>query len=154
MNASFLSLSSPPLVSMIQCRTSGECIEKIRLSLSEGAEAFGVQLCQLAREERTEENCSAVFRACENKPIYVTSYRYNLNIGLSDEECTDLLIKARLAGATLLDVPADWFDANECQVTDNPEAVEKQKELIAKLHGMGAEVLLSTHDLRDLSAEE
>lgn len=147
-------LDKTPIVSMIQCRTKQECIDKINRSFTAGAEAFGVQLCQLKREERTDENLKSIFDACKDKPIYVTSYRYNQSTGMSDGECADLLIKALNFGATLLDIPGDLFDKNQFQITDNEEAVSKQKELIDKIHSSGGEVLISTHDFRELSAEE
>lgn len=152
MKKTFLDIT--PIVSMIQCRTADECIDKIKKSLLDGAEAFGIQLCQLKREERTDDKLKSIFSACEDKPIYVTSYRYNQSQGMSDTECSDLLIKALEFGATLLDVPGDLFDKNSFQITDNEEAVSKQRKLIDSIHNLGGEVLISTHDFRELSKAE
>lgn len=145
---------SKPLVAMIQCRTEKECIEKINRSFIDGAEAFGVQLCQLKREERTSEKLKNIFSACKDKPIYVTSYRYNQSEGMSDRECADLLIKALECGATLLDIPGDLFSQNQYQITTDKTAVELQRGLIETIHKKGGEVLISTHDFRELSGEE
>ncbi len=147
-------LDKIPLVSMIQCKTANDCIYKIRRSLTDGAEAFGIQLCQLKREERTDEKLKSIFASCDDKPIYVTSYRYNESEGLTDDECADLLIKALKCGATLCDVPGDLFDKNDYQITSDKAAVLKQKELISDIHSMGGEVLVSTHDFRELSFDE
>lgn len=143
-----------PLVAMIQCRRADECIRKIKDSLADGAEAFGVQLCQLAREERSKDNLKAIFAACGDKPIYITSYRYNESTGMTDEECADLLLQGLECGATLCDIPGDLYDKNAYQITDNESAVEKQKVLIDRIRQNGGEVLISTHNFRDLSGEE
>ena len=60
---------------MIQCETADECIKKIKKSLTDGADAFGIQLCVLKREYRDEETLKRIFSACGDKPIYATSYR-------------------------------------------------------------------------------
>lgn len=143
-----------PLVAMIQCRTADECIKKIKRSISDGAEALGIQLCQLSRNERTDENLKAIFDACQDKPIYITSYRYNESTGMSDGECVKLLLKGLDFGATLLDVPGDLFDKNSYQMTEDETAVKLQKELVEKIHNNGGEVLISTHDFRELTADE
>ncbi len=147
-------LDNVPIVSMIQCRTAKECIEKINRSNLDGAEAFGVQLCQLKKEERTDEKLKSIFLACGDKPIYITSYRYNQSEGMSDSECVDLLIKALKCGATLCDIPGDLFDANDRQITNNEIAKSKQRDLIDEIHSLGGEVLISTHDFKNLSADE
>lgn len=143
-----------PLTAMIQCRTADACIEKIKCSISDGAEALGIQLCQLSRSERTDEKLKSIFDACEDKPIYITSYRYNQSKGLTDRQCADLLLRGLELGATLLDVPGDLFAQNEYQITTDKEAVKLQKELIDTIHESGGEVLISTHDFRELSADE
>ena len=145
---------NPPIVAMIQCKTADECIKKIGKSLKDGAEAFGIQLCQLNREERSEEKLKEIFLACKGKPIYVTSYRYNQSQGMSDSECADLLIKALKCGAVILDVMGDLFDENAYQITEDENAEKHQKKLIDKIHNMGGKVLISTHDFRELSADE
>lgn len=145
---------SKPLTAMIQCRTADECIEKIKRSLADGAEALGVQLCQLRRDERTDEKLKTIFEACADKPVYITSYRYNESEGMTDDECAELLLRALDCGATLCDVVGDFFDRNEFQITDDPEASEKQKKLVEAIHEKGGEVLISTHDFRELTAEE
>lgn len=147
-------LNKTPIVSMIQCRTEEECVQKINRSITAGAEAFGVQLCQLKKEERTDEKLKNIFNSCGDKPIYVTSYRYNQSAGLTDEECAELALRALKCGGTLIDVPGDLFDKNQFQMTENEEAVLKQKEFIEKIHSLGGEILISTHDFRELSADE
>lgn len=143
-----------PLVAMIQCKTPEKCIEKIKASLIDGAEAFGIQLCQLEKKYRTIEILKDIFSYCENKPIYITSYRYNESIGMTDSECAELLLLGLESGATLCDIMGDLFMQNENQITEDADAVSLQKALIKKIHKKGGEVLISTHDFRELSGEE
>ena len=145
---------SKPLVAMIQCATARECIEKIGLSLEGGAQAVGVQLCRLKKSERSDANLKAIFASCKDKPVYITSYRIGESAGMSDAQCAKLLVRALECGATLCDIPGDLFCQNKFQITTDSKAVEKQKKLIETIHGKGGEVLISTHDFRDLSADE
>lgn len=140
---------------MIQCKTAEECIAKIKLSVSEGAEALGIQLCKLKREYRTAEILKEIFAACEGRPIYVTSYRHGESTGFTDEECAELLLLALDCGATLIDVFGDMFEKDaKYQLATAPEAVEKQKALISEIHRRGGEVLISCHTKSNLTVEE
>lgn len=49
MKTTFLNYDKPLLTAMIQCPTAEECIEKIKASLADGADALGIQLCRLKR---------------------------------------------------------------------------------------------------------
>lgn len=155
MKASFLNHEKPLLCAMVQCATVEECICKIQASLAEGATAFGIQLCKIKKELRTKEKLTKIFEACEGKPIYVTSYRHSENEGYTDEECAEVLFLALECGATLLDVMGDMFDRGaKYELTENPEAVKKQKALIKKIHALGGEVLMSSHTGNNLTVEE
>ena len=153
--ASFLNHDKALLCAMVQCTTVEECICKIQASLAEGADAFGIQLCKIKRELRTKENLTKIFDACKGKPIYVTSYRHTSNEGYTDEECAEVLLLALECGATILDIMGDMFDRGaKYELTENPEAVAKQKALIEKIHAMGGEVLMSSHTGNNLTVEE
>lgn len=143
-----------PLVAMIQCRTAEECIAKIKRSIDAGADALGVQLCQLSREERTDEKLKAIFDACEEKPVYVTSYRCGESTGLSDEERSELLLRCLRFRPLLCDIVGDTFAKNKRQITADKKAVAKQRKLIDEIHAKGGEVLISTHNLQELSADQ
>ncbi|MBQ8551389.1 MAG: type I 3-dehydroquinate dehydratase [Clostridia bacterium] len=155
MKPTFLQYDKPLLCAMIQCRTPEECIDKIRLSISEGAEALGIQLCKIKREYRTPEILKEIFAACKGRPIYVTSYRHGESTGMSDEECAELLLMALDCGATLIDVFGDMFEKGaKYQLATDNAAVEKQKVLIAEIHRRGGEVLMSCHTKSSLTVEE
>lgn len=153
--ASFLNHDKPLLCAMVQCTTVEECIAKISSSLAEGATAFGIQLCKIKKELRTKENLTKIFEACEGRPIYVTSYRHSQNEGFTDEECVEVLLLALECGATILDIMGNMFDRDaKWELTENPEAIAKQKALIEKIHALGGEVLMSSHTSSNLTVEE
>ena len=151
----FLEYEKPLLTAMIQCATPEECIQKIKASIAGGADALGVQLCKLEIPYRTPENIRKIFEACDGKPIYVTSYPHGASVNFTDEQCAELLLLALDCGGTLFDVRGDMFDKSPYyELTENPEAIQKQKELIDKIHRRGGEVLMSSHTFKDLSIEE
>lgn len=153
-NKSFLTPGFNPIVGMIQYHTARECRDKIARSLYAGAEAIGLQLEQINPEERTDDVLTELMKSCQDKPVYITSYRGGMSAGYSDDECAELLLRGLKCGATLCDVIGDYYDNNDFQITLNPAAVAKQRELISRIHDMGGEVLISTHDMRDLSGDD
>ena len=98
MKPTFLNSEKPILCAMVLCTTPDACIEKIKASISDGAEAIGIQLEKLERQYRTPEQLKRIFDACEGLPIYATGYRGNSSKGLSDEELVDFLLMALDAG--------------------------------------------------------
>lgn len=151
----FLNYDKPLLCAMIQGETSEECIEKIKVSIDEGADALGIQLCKLKKEYRTRDQLTKIFAACQDKPTYVTSYRYGLSEGLSDDECMDLLLMALDCGATLCDVMGDVFCRTPfLELAEDEEAIKKQKALIDEIHRRGGEVLMSCHTNQSTTLEQ
>ena len=145
MKASFLNHSKPLLTAMVQDGTPEAAICTIGDSIFDGADALGIQLCNFKREYRTEEYLKPVFRSCMGRPSYITSYRGRESAGMTDEACVDLLLMGLRCGGTLCDVMGDLYDPVENQMSFNPDAVAKQKDLIAQIHDMGGEVLMSAH---------
>lgn len=154
MKATFLEYEKPLLTALVLCTTPEEYISKIKASEAEGADAFGLQLCKLKREYRTNDTLRDIFAACGGKPIYVTSYRADASAGFSDEECMDYLLQMADCDATLCDVMADCYCPTPGEITWDETAVRRQKELADELHRRGSEVLFSTHTDAYLTPEE
>ncbi len=150
----FLHQSRPILTCMIQARTPGEARLTIRNASYDGCDAFGFQQCQLGKEYRDEGTIRGLFAAMSNKPIYVTNYRYANNTGMSDDELADGLVELIQRGATLADVMGDFYCPHPIQMTDNAEAIDKQRRLIERIHEAGGEVLMSAHVLKYIPAEQ
>ena len=156
--ASFLDCEKPIICAMVQDSTVDEAICTVKDSLCDGADAFGIQLCNLIPEHRDEEHLRKLFEACEGKPIYMTSYRGACNKELTDEErMAFLLFAMQIAlpfGEVLCDVMGDMYHPEPDQLTFDGEAVEKQKALIARIHAEGGKVLMSTHTSRFFEEDE
>lgn len=117
-----------------------------------GADAFGLQVEKMRPEDRNGETYEKLFRAM-GKPVYVTNYFHHVNEGKTYGELAEHLLLLAESGATLIDVMGDYFDSHPEELTDDPAAVEKQKKLIADLHARGAEVIMSSHVKKYISAE-
>ena len=154
MKNTFLNREKPLLTCMVQAHTPERIKELIDASLPEGAEAFGMQFCQLEKEYRTPETYRTLFGYAGDKPVYVTNYRgHGSNAGKSDEELAAGLAELAECGATLCDVMGDLFDRQEDEVARDADAIQKQMALIDALHERGAEVLMSSHVLKFTPAE-
>lgn len=153
MEKTFLNQPKPLLTVILQCETPEVAIGRIRNANCFGAEAYGLQIESLKPEYQNADTYKRIFAEMKGKPCYVTNYRKKNNEGLTDNELADGLITLAESGATLCDVMGDMFCPHPEELTDNPEAIEKQMELIDALHSKGAEVLMSSHILKYTSAE-
>lgn len=145
MNATFLNYRKPLLTVMLQCETPETAIGRIRNANMLGAEAYGLQVESLKPEYQNADTYKRIFAESEGRPFYTTYYRSKNNTGKTDEELAEGLLELAKSGATLIDVMGDLYCKHPEELTDNSEAINKQMELIDKLHGVGAEVLMSSH---------
>lgn len=153
MKNSFLNYKKPMLTCMIKHTASpDECIAEIGRAHTAGAEAFGIQLEGMPREYHKPEIIRRIFEATGDKPLYVTNYRHSCNEQLSYDEVIDELIEFAEYGATLCDIAGDSFCKDPDELTYNSEAVEKQLRAVEALHSRGAEVIISSHINRYVSA--
>ena len=141
----FLTSDKPALTVMLQCRTPEVAIGRIRNALHLGADAFGLQVESLLPEYQTPEVYRKLFQEMRGKPAYVTNYRSSSNKGKSDEELAEGLLTLAECGAALCDMQGDLFSRHPIQMTEVATAIEKQMDLIEKLHARGAEVMMSAH---------
>lgn len=158
MNPTFLNHSRPLITSMIQKDNPDSIRFAVKNSIYDGADCLGIQLERLKKEYKTEENYKKVFSACCGHPIYITNYRGCENVGFSDEELTEELLRALNFGATLGDVMGSAFDSESrmgigLELSMKQDAIDKQMKLIDKIHNIGKEVLMSSHVLKFVPAE-
>lgn len=152
MKLDFLNNYRPTVTVMIQSETAANAINTIRNAVYEGADAFGLQICRLAPEER--KSLKEIYSSSAGRPFYITNYRCGYNEGLSDEECMYGLVEGLKLGGTLGDIMGDTFGKAPDELAKNPIAVDKQRKLIEEIHNMGKEVLMSSHLYRYAKAEE
>ncbi len=152
MDRTFLK-KNPLLTVMLQCETPETAIGRIRNANCLGAEAYGLQVESLRTEYHTPETYKKLFGEMNDRPCYVTNYRMANNSGKADEELAEGLLELAESGATLIDVMGDLFCKHPEELTDNDDAIQKQMNLIEKLHSLGAEVLMSSHLYKFAPAE-
>ena len=153
-NSTFLNREKPIITSMVQGEDPDRIKELVKGSISDGAEAVGMQICKLKPEYRNKKTYRELFEYASPLPVYVTNYRNRLsNAGKSDDVLAAELVELAECGATLCDVMGDYFDHCEGELTMDEEAVKKQMKLIDELHKRGAEVLMSSHVLKFTPAE-
>lgn len=154
MKKSFLNYEKPLLTCMIKhTQAPKECIEEIARAHSAGAEAFGIQFEGMPRKYHKPEIIGEIIAATGDKPLYATNYRHSCNAELSYAEVIDELVEFAEQGAALCDIAGDSFCKAPDELTDDPAAVEKQLQAIERLHSKGAEVIMSSHVNRFISAE-
>ncbi len=130
-------------------------LSDIKYCLENGAEAFGFEIGEIAGELRTKENFKAIIEAMGDCPCYITDYiRRNVVEGQSDEELYAEMKLMVECGAVLVDLRGDMFCPTEGEITNDPAAIERQKQAVLELHSMGVEVLMSTHTLKYIPPSE
>lgn len=150
---SFLNNERATLVCMVQGDNPDRVKELMRLSVPEGAEAFGMQFCRMKAEYRTQKTYKELFALAGDMPTYVTNYRQGVNEGKSDEQLAEEMVELAECGATLCDVMGDMFDKQDDEMARDTAAIERQIELIDRIHKTGAQVLMSSHIFKFTPAE-
>ncbi len=150
---SFLTSDKPILTVMVQADNPERIETLMDRSLTDGAEAFGMQFCRMKGEYRNQDTYRRLFSYAKEKPVYVTNYRGANNVGKTDEQLAEELLELADCGATLCDVVGDFFDKQPDELAVEETAVRKQMDLIEALHKRGAEVLMSSHVLKYTPAE-
>ena len=153
MKQSFFERDKALLTVMVQADNPDRIKELIDKSVPEGAEAFGMQFEKLKCDYRTKEVYKDLFAYAKDKPVYVTNYRHSSNDGKTDDMLAEELVEFAECGADLCDVMGDYFDRQPDELAVDKTAIEKQKELIGKIHDKGAKVLMSSHVLKYTPAE-
>ena len=138
---------------MVQGDNPDRVKELMRLSVPEGAEAFGMQFCRMKAEYRTPKTYKELFALAGDIPTYVTNYRQGVNEGKSDEQLAEEMVELAECGATLCDVMGDMFDKQDDEMARDTAAIERQIELIDRIHKTGAQVLMSSHIFKFTPAE-
>ena len=153
MSKTFLNHEKALLTVMLQCETPEVAIGRIRNANCLGAEAYGLQVESLREEYRNADTYKKIFNEMKGRPCYVTNYRKKGNESESDDGLAAGMLELARCGATLVDVMGDLFCRHPEELTEDPEAIEKQQKLIEAIHAEGAEVLMSSHILKFTSAE-
>lgn len=154
MKRSFFNRQSAAVTLLHAPETVAEAVAVARNAEMDGADAVALELHRMPREERSVENFQQVIRSVQ-LPFMFIDYRYDVAFGSDDDARQESLMMAVDAGAEVVDVIGDLYDPSPRELTVNPEAIEKQKALIARIHERGGKALMSSHmPTEALKAEE
>jgi len=153
MKKSFLHHERPILTTMLQAETPLRMRELIRMGLSGGTDAFGLQIEHLGRAYRSRNTFTWLLEEMGDKPCYVTNYRFVEGVTQDDEARTDELLLLLDCGATLIDIMGDTYAPTDVQMTTDEKAIARQEALIRQIHEKGGEVIMSSHTSRFLPGE-
>ncbi len=154
MNSSFLLEDRPTLVAMMKSQKTSDLLSEIKNALSQGADAFGIQLESLVPEEKNAENYRRILDAMGGKPAYVTNYIRGNHLDLSDDELINQLFDIARCGAKLIDIRCDSFDRQPDEYTEDVIAAQKQSDVIKAMKEIGVDILVSSHIFRFVPYED
>lgn len=167
MRKSFAHNPSPLLIGVVRERTVRDAIATIRNCEYHGATGIDLHLSCLDEEAQSLEGLKRIINACR-LPIlalhYSQTYNYEL-FEIDEESRVEMLLRFLEAGGAAVDIQGYTYDRfsksafrsefshlgysfirdNPLEVVVDPKVIEKQMELIDRVHHMGAEVLISTH---------
>lgn len=175
MRPSFVNLPKPFIVSVVGDKNPDGAIATIKRAEYDGADAYDLHLMNLERKYHNVKDLRSIITTT-SKPVLLLYYRWTMKgmLDIPDEERVKAQLVGIEAGAAGLDVTADIFDpspgpdswtqeahvystnrkSKPREISMKPEVIKKQKELINKVHDMGAEVLMSTHTRVPMSCEQ
>ena len=149
----FQNHNATTITAIMSGQTPESLIAQSRNAEFNGADAIAVDLCNLRPEFRNRESLERVVNAV-NLPFMFYFYRNDRHKVANDDESRQvLLLDAAKAGGGMIDVMGDLYDPSPNEITRNPEAIEKQKRLIGQIHDLGAQVVMSSHPNKAMSAE-
>lgn len=178
--ALFTKIPQPFIFAVIQKATPQEALMEMHLSERAGAHAFELNLAWMRNEYRTAKALAPLFRRT-TLPTVTTYRRYGREATDSgatapadDVARMELQLQLVDVGCSGYDLELDTFDPQPrhdmstqeglayamdpdsypAEITENPEAVEKQMRLVEETHNRGGEVLASTHALTRLPIDK
>ena len=164
-------LPAPALAGVVRERNERAAVAEIKNCLADGATMIDLHLSCL---ETTDTEGLAKIIGSTRLPVLALNYNNKRNgdaAGLSEEERVESLLRAISAGAAGIDMQGYTFDPpskkgfcgedvyaftknNPKEIVTDSAIIAKQCELIERVHGMGAEVLLSCHPGIFMTAEQ
>ncbi|MBO7742536.1 MAG: type I 3-dehydroquinate dehydratase [Victivallales bacterium] len=114
------------------------------VAAEEGADAVAIDISCIPLEERTVENFRRTVEST-SLPCMFICYRSDNFLTDNDAARQEYLLRAAEAGAEVIDVMGDLYAPAERELTMDAEAIAAQKALIARIHGLGAKVIISSH---------
>ena len=173
MRKSFVNQKKPFVVGVLRGKSALFNMATMKNAEYEGADAFDLHLNWMPEADRSEESLKKLF-AFTKLPVLVLYYLektpFNNDPPPRWDERLDVQMRAIDCGAAGIDIQAHYFDndskssligsnlsfaaANPAEISLRPEIIDKQMDVIERVHAKGAEVLLSSHVGVELSCEQ
>lgn len=153
---SFRALNAPFIAAIVQERSVEATIANILNAEHDGAKGFMVDLSFLPDSGRMSEALRRIFSA-SGRPMMPLVYRSGCMTPdrVTEDDRAQLMLSALDAGASSIDVMGNLFEPDAPrELAQDAYAVKRQMALIERIHARGAEVLISSHMMEVLSAEE
>ncbi len=155
-------IEAPALAGVVREKTARAAIAEIKNCYLHGAQMIDLHLSCLT--DRSEESLRSIIGG---SPLPVLALNYAgaydwTAVPFTEEEREELFLSAVRAGAAGVDMQGYTFDlpsktafcgedkysftkGNPKEIVTDPAVIARQCDLIERVHGMGAEVLLSCH---------
>ncbi len=134
-------------------QTPDEMAAGCRHAVADGADGVLFDMLDLKPEFRNQESLEGVIKSFD-LPFMFCFYRNDRHLQADDNARQEVLLAAARAGASMIDVMGDLYSPAERELTFDPAAVARQKELIDRIHEAGSHVLISSHTRCFMTAEE
>ena len=152
---SFINRQTSAVALLYRPATWNDALSGARNAHADGADGIAIEISALPAEARTTENFRNLIHSVP-LPFMVINYRNDIIHGSNDAARQQDLLMAADAGADVIDVMGDLFDPSARELTKNPDAIARQKDLIDEIHAKGSHVLISSHAAQEscIPAEE
>lgn len=172
-------LERPFIVTSLVADTLAETISTLKTAEYQGAKAFEIHLPLLgfpdaAAVRRLRDATSAPLYATCRRDTFYELLGHDEPVSLTDEERIERLVGAVDAGFDAVDMELDTFDrtpgpstyttegiseyadegAEPAEITDDPDAIERQRRAIGRINDRGGEVILSAHTYTHLTPDD
>lgn len=171
---SFAKQPSPLLIGVVRERTERQAIAAIRNCEYHGATGIDLHLSCL--EDQSVESMGRIINAAR-LPILALNYNQTydyVSFETEEEPRIDILMRYVKAGGAAVDIQGYTYDLpskhafrqefsnmpysfirdNPREIVVDPKIIDKQMELIDRVHHEGAEVLMSTHPWVPMNCEQ
>lgn len=140
----FFAARRPVIAGIMAGQTPAELIAEARNAEFDGAQAMAIDLADLKPEFRNVDSLRSVIAAVE-LPFMFFFYRQDRWLASDDDQRQEVLLAAAAAGAAMIDVMGDLYAPSPLEFTCDPQAVERQRALIGRIHALGAQAVMSSH---------
>lgn len=176
MNTCFSNYPSPMVMGVVRERTVRGAIAEIKNGEYHGADGFDLHLSCLNDEFKNIASIRQII-SMTKKPVLALNYNQAYDYqGFETDENTrvELLLMSAEAGAAAVDIQGYTYDlksknefrsefsylnysfiqGNPKEIVVDEKIIDKQIELIEKIHYIGSEVLISTHPSISMNTEQ